>query len=228
MHSLVPGRVARRAAVLAALTIAAVAGTARAQAPPPATAPSERAAARQFAFAAYRLRVKVVAQEQAIADRAVAVTLPALDDPRCDRAVDAAPGLAVFLVLGVVLALDLSPIYDPVRPALATFLAEIEQIPTADPALRRGRAGWRSEILFIRQLPSTEDPCGALEAWRRATFHLAASPVNLDALNDPGLNAAEDKITGAARRMRALGVGESAARRFTGDGMFKGVPLELF
>jgi len=237
MRSISPGRVARRAAVLAALTVVAGSGVARAQAPPApgvppatppaATAPDERAAAQQFAFAAYRLRVAVLAEEKAIEDRIRAITAPALGDPRCDRVGAAAPGLTGILVLAVELVLDITPAYDPVRPALDTFLAELEQIPTADPALRSGRAGWRSEIQFIRQLQSTDDPCGKLEAWRRAKFDLAASPVNIEAFDDPGLNAAEGKLGAAARRMQALGVSAGAAHRFTGDGVFKGVPLSL-
>ena len=47
-------------------------------------------------------------------------------------------------------------------------------------------------------------------------------------MTDPGLNAAEDKITIASRRMQTLGVSTGAARRFTGEGMFRGVGLGLF
>ena len=124
--------------------------------------------------------------------------------------------------------LDITPAFDPVRTALDTFLAEIEQIPTHDPALRSGRAGWRSEIQFIRQLQSVSDPCAKLQAWQREHFAPSASPVNIDAVTDPGLDAAEGKITLAARRMRRLGVSAGAAARFTGDGMFRGVGLSLF
>ena len=95
-------------------------------------------------------------------------------------------------------------------------------------ALRSGRAGWRSEIQFIRQLQSSPDPCGSLQAWQRKQFAPSASPVNLDAINDPGLNAAEDKITLAARRMQQLGVSAGTAQRFTGDRIFQGVALSLF
>lgn len=224
------GGVAAAAAVL--LVVGPVTGTAATPpAAPPAAqgqAPDERAAARELSFAAYRLRVAVLAQKSAIEDRLLGVTVPALTDPRCDRVEDAAPGLAGIEVLLVELILDVTPPYDPVRVPLDTFLAEIERIPIADRALRSGRAGWRSEIVFIRQLQSSPDPCGKLQAWRRADFAPSASPVNLDAALDPGLRAAEDKITIAARRMRTLGVSTGAARRFTGAGMFDGIGLELF
>jgi len=223
----------RRTLLLAVALTAAATGPAQAQttppAPPPAqAAPDERAAARELSFAAYRLRVAVLAQKQAVEDKLLGITLGALSDPRCDRAENAAPGFLAIEVLIVELVLDITPAYDPVRTALDAFLAQIEAIPTNDRALRSGRAGWRSEIQFIRGLQSSPDPCGSLQAWQRKHFAPSASPVNLDAVTDPGLNAAEDKITIAARRMRALGVSAGAARRFTGDGVFRGVGLALF
>jgi len=223
-----------RAVLLALALTAAATGTAQAHTtPPPAPAPTqaapdERAAARELSFAAYRLRVAVLAQKQAVEDKLLGITLGALSDPRCDRVEKAAPGLLGIQVLLVELVLDITPAFDPVRTPLDTFLAQIEAIPTNDRALRSGRAGWRSEIQFIRQLQSSPDPCGSLQAWQRKHFAPSASPVNLDAVTDPGLNAAEDKITIASRRMQALGVSVGAARRFTGDGMFRGVGLGPF
>jgi hypothetical protein len=78
------------------------------------------------------------------------------------------------------------------------------------------------------EMQSSPDPCGSLQAWQRKHFAPSQSPVNLDAVTDKGLTAAEDKITIAARRMHALGVSAGAAQRFTGDGMFRGVGLSLF
>src|SRR4029079_1878209 len=106
----------------------------------------------------------------------------ALSDPRCDRAENAAPGFLAIEVLIVELVLDITPAYDPVRTALDasrahparaaldSFLAQSEAIPTNDRALRSGRAGWRSEIQFIRGLQSSPDPSGPLRAWRRKHF----------------------------------------------------------
>jgi hypothetical protein len=230
-----PLRALSRAALVAAAVACAAPAAAHGQSPPPAVPPtpapapplSARAAAQQLSFAAYRLRVKVLAQEDAILAK-VETSLAALDDNRCDQAVRAAPDDRALEVVLVALLLIVAPGYDPVRPALDTFLAELEAIPIADPILRAGRAGWRSEVDLIRRLPSLPDPCGALQTWRRAGYTDSASPIVVAAVLNPGLLAAEDKLARAAKRMRALGVSASAARRFTGDGMFADVPLDTF
>jgi hypothetical protein len=208
-----------RAALPAILIALALAPTAPAQAP----APDERAAAREFSFAAYRLRVAILAQEDAIDDKLVKVTLEALGDERCDRADDAATGLRGIEVLLTDILLAFAPAYDPIRPALDTFLAQLEAIPTNDPALRGGRAGWRTEVDIIRRLPSTPDPCAALQAWQRTGFAENRAPIPIDVLTNPAAEASAGKIAVAARRMRQLGVGATAAKRFRGRQMFAGV-----
>ena len=74
---------------------------------------------------------------------------------------------------------------------------------------------------------ATTPPAQAAQGERAAAreFSFAAYRLRVAVL---GLTAAEDKITIAARRMRALGVIAGAARRFTGDGMFRGIGLSLF
>jgi hypothetical protein len=221
-----------RAALVAAALACAVPAAAHAQSPPPSVPPtvpplSARAAAQQMSFAAYRMRVKVLAQQDAILAK-FKVTLKALDDDRCDQAVNGAPSDRELEVALVGLLLILAPGYDPVRPALDTFLAELEAIPIADPILRSGRAGWRSEVDLVHRLPSVPDPCATLKTWQRAGYAASASPIVVEAVLNPGLLAAEDKLTLAARRMRALGVSASAARRFTGDGMFADVAIDTF
>ena len=211
------GRAVRRAALPAVLIALAVAPTA------PAQAPDERAAAREFSFAAYRLRVAILAQEDAIDDKLLNVTLEALGDDRCDRADDAAPGIRGIEVLLIDILLAFAPAYDPIRPALDTFLAQLEAIPTNDTALRGGRAGWRTEIDIIRRLPSTPDPCAALQAWQRTGFDEDRAPIPIDVLTNPAAEAAAGKVAAAARRMRQLGVGATAAKRFRGRQMFRGV-----
>jgi hypothetical protein len=222
-----PGRGARTVLVVTALVVAAAAVPARAQAPPPvppppAAAPDERAAAREFSFAAYRLRVAVLGQKAAI-EAKIAAGLAALDDPRCDRVLAAAPARSRPQVLLMTVLLAALPTFDPLRAPLERYLAELERVPTADPLLRSGRAGWRSQVELIRRLPSIPDPCAALEAWQRAGFAPGAVPVDPAALDNPGLDAADAKLRRAARRMRELGVGAPAARRFTGDTLLDGI-----
>ena len=210
-----------RAALPAILIALALAPTAPAQAP----APDERAAAREFSFAAYRLRVAILAQQDAIEAKLLNVTLEALGDERCDRADNAAPGIRGIEVLIVDILLAFAPAYDPVRPGLDTFLAQLEAIPTNDRALRGGRAGWRTEVDIIRRLPSTPDPCAALQAWQRTGFAEDRAPIPIDVLTNPAADASAGKIAVAARRMRQLGVGATAAKRFRGRQMFRGVGL---
>jgi hypothetical protein len=221
----------RPAALVGAVMACAAPAAAHGQSPPPAVPPSPapplsaRAAARELSFAAYRLRVKVLAQSDAI-DAKLEVALSALGDERCARAVDAAPDDRALEVVLVAALLIIAPGYDPIRPALDTFLAELEAIPIADPVLRSGRAGWRSEVDVIRRLPSVPDPCATLQTWRRAGYATRASPIVVAAVANAGIVAADDKLARAARRMRALGVSAGAARRFTGAGMFADVPLD--
>lgn len=222
MIACVPQLTRARAALVAVLVAVAVSPCASAQA-----APNERAAARELSFAAYRLRVAVLAQSNAIDDRFSTVTIDALTDDRCDRADDAAPNGREIEVLLMDLLLAFAPAYDPIRPALDRFLAELERIPTNDPALKGGRAGWRTEIDIIRRLPSTPDPCAALQAWQRTGFAASKAPIPLDVLTNPAAEAAEGKIAVAARRMRRLGMRAGAARRFTGKGIFRGVAVDL-
>jgi hypothetical protein len=133
------------------------------------------------------------------------------------RALDQA--IEVFAV-GMVHAL-----FDPTLPALRTLSAQLDAVPTADPALRSGRTAWRKTVGAIAALPPLDDPCGKLIAWRRSGYAPSAAPAldraKLKALNDSG--GPDPRFARAARRMRALGVSKSAADRFTGDPLFRGV-----
>jgi hypothetical protein len=209
--------------ILTLVVLAAGALPAGAQAPSPR--PSERAAAREFAFAAYRLRVAMLAQKAQVEAGAVRA-LRAFGDPRCDRVVTASPQNRRVDVVLVAALIVIAPVYDPIRAPLDRYLAELERVPTADPALRSGRAGWRSEIDLVRRLPSIVDPCAALQAWQRAGYAPSAAPVNPAAIGNPGLAAADGKLGRAGRRMRELGVSAGAARRFTGATLFRGIAEE--
>jgi hypothetical protein len=216
-------RPARRAVVLAVvlgLAAAAAAAPAAAQAPP--APPDERAAAREFSFAAYRARVAVKAQQQAI-EAALTARLDELTKPRCLSALRAVPESRRDTVAVVGLVLIALPLLDGIRGPLAQLVAELERVPTADPALRSGRAAWRAEAQFIGRIAPVPDVCGALETWRRAGFGGRGAPIDLAALGSPVADTAEPKLAAAAARMRALGVSAGAARRFTGANLLAGI-----
>lgn len=193
---------------------------AAAQAPP-----DERAAAREFSYAAYRLRLAIKAQHVTL-ERQLTGRVDALLRPRCRRALDVIPERRESDVIFVASIAATVPAYLTVRPSFERFLAEIEAVPTADPALRSGRASWRGPVGLMRRLRPLPDLCAALEAWRRAGFAPDAAPVDVGDTRDFDLGsqmAQNAKAERAERRMRRLGVGKSAARRFTGETLFIGV-----
>jgi hypothetical protein len=218
-------RAVRRTALLAVVLAAtAAAEPAGAQAPPPPApppVPDERAAAREFAFAAYRARVAVKAQKAPI-EAALMARLGALDDPTCRRAIMRAPERVQDRVVGMTIILTALPLLDGIRAPVQQLVAELERVPTADVALRRGRAAWRVQAEFLTRLPAVPDMCVALDAWRRAGYAPRAAPIDLAALAGLG-DTAEAKLAACAARMRELGVSAGAARRFTGTNFLDGI-----
>jgi hypothetical protein len=211
-------------AVLLPLLVLSAAAPAQAQTPPPAVPapPDERAAAREFSFAAYRARLAVKAQKPAI-EAALNARLEALDDPRCERAVNAAPRAAEDAVLAMTIVLIALPLIDGIRGPAQQLVVELERVPTADQALRSGRAAWRAQAQFFARLPTVPDMCAALDAWRQAGYGPGGAPIPLEAFQGGGLETVERKLAAAAARMRELGVSAGAARRFTGDTLLQGI-----
>jgi hypothetical protein len=215
-----------RAAAFLVLGLSA-ATPAAAQAPPAPPAPDERAAVREFSYAAYRLRVAIKAQERDIEQR-LQTGVDALSAPACERPLIALIGLPASSQDRVALgagAVAIAPAVAAMRPAFERFQAELERVPTADAALRSGRAAWRSAIAGLALFPAQVDVCGTLERWRRAGFAASAAPFGLDEL--PGAFSegedAEPKLMRAARRMQQLGIAPGTARRFTGDTLLDGI-----
>jgi hypothetical protein len=222
--------VALRKTVLAlavvALALTAMAAPAGAQAPAPI---DERAAAREFSYAAYRLRVAIKARLPQI-DAAAALTR----DPVCREALQggsAAQARAhVDDLVGVLVDMLAGAMFAPVADGLHTFGAELDRIPTADPALRSGRAAWRGSIaLYVQARPLPADLCARLRRWKRAGWAARAAPD----LQPPAVRAILDgsgtgdaKLQAAAARLVALGVPAGQARRFAGDTLFAGFSPE--
>ncbi len=221
-----PRKPVRLAALVLALLLGAPAG-AQAQAP----APDERVAATEFSFAAYRLRVAIKAKLPEI-QAAAAIT----HRPACRTALGGATPAQqqehLDDLVGVLVDLLAGAMFAPVAHSLQTFQAELDRIPTADPALRSGRAAWRSSVsLYTRVRPLPADLCSQLARWRKAGYAAAARP-DLQPREVrrilEGSGTVDAKLQLAAVRMVALGVTEGQARRFAGDTLFAGFePDEL-
>lgn len=211
-------------ALLALLLVPAPAGAQAPPAPPPPPAQlDERAAAREFAFGAYRLRVAILAQREEIERRG-----QALADPRCYHGQEEAPPHARAWHNTAFSLLLVDALFGPTRPAFAAFLAELERVPTWDRTLRSGRAGWRKALRLVSALPAPPpDVCQTFTRWRRADYAREAAPPSLESGSlveyierSSGL---ERKAERAAVRLRELGVQKGAAERFAGQTLFAGV-----
>jgi hypothetical protein len=214
-------------------TLACLAAVAAVLAGFPATAAAQasddRAAAREFAYAAYRLRVAIKARMPQIQQAAARTREPACraalrgatPDQQRDH-LDDLVGVLFDLLAGAMLA--------PVAEPLQTFQAELDRVPTADPLLRSGRAAWRSSVALYAQVrPLPADLCNRLRAWRSAGYAVSARPdLQPRAVRRilEGSTSVDAKLHIAAARMVALGVTEGQARRFAGDTLFDGFSPE--
>ncbi len=224
------GGVPRKPVRLVLLVLAALLGApagAHAQAP----VPDERAAAREFSYAAYRLRVAIKAKLPEV-EAVAAITRR----PGCQAALGGATPAQqqrhLDDLVGVLVDLLAGAMFAPVAQELQTFQAQLDGIATADPVLRSGRAAWRASVgLYVRVRPLPADLCAQLTRWRRAGYAAAARPQ----LQPPevrrileGSGTVDAKLQLAAARMVTFGVTEGQARRFAGDTLFDGFePDEL-
>jgi hypothetical protein len=202
----------------------------------------ERAAAREFAYAAYRLRVRIKHDEPAMR-RAVAF----LDSRACrdalggdERDVDQLPRLVQRGLAVVILEVELGAMYGVVHGHFSTFVAELDRVATADPALVAGRDSWRSSVELISQLrPLPRDTCSRIRRWRLDGYPFdrvpALQPGPLHGMFVQGVSQpARDDLPESYRalqragdRMVELGVTEGQARRFTGSTLLNGIELGL-
>ncbi len=123
----------------------------------------------------------------------------------------------------VVWAMYVYPYVELHRPMLRQVVADLDAIPTRDPALRAGREAWRRGLRLFEALPPPlPDPCGALERWRDASFTAEAAPLTrADAERFWEILARTDderdrRFARAVKRLRALGVSPRRARAFDG------------
>jgi len=220
--------VLRKGVCLAIAALALLPGAASAAVAPPPV--DDRAAAREFAYAAYRLRVAIKARLPEIERAAALVRRPvcvaalrgaAAGQDR--RRADELTGVLVDLLAGAMFA----PVAEPLR----AFAAELDAIPVADPELRSGRAAWRASVaLYLQVRPLGDDVCARLRGWRQAGYAASArpdlQPPAVRRILDGSGRTVDAKLHIAAARMVALGVPDGQARRFAGDTLFAGFSPE--
>jgi hypothetical protein len=224
------GGVIRNQVRIAAVTLSVLAGALTLAQPASAqVAPDDRAAAREYAYAAYRLRVAIKARLPEI-ERAAAITRA----PACRAALRGATPEQerrhLDDLVGVLVDLLAGAMFAPVAQPLQTFQAELDRVATADPALRSGRAAWRASIALYSQVrPLPADLCAQLGRWRTAGYAASArpdlQPAAVRRILD-GSGTVDAKLHLAAARLVALGVTEGQARRFAGDTLFSGFSAE--
>jgi hypothetical protein len=192
-------------------------------------APDEPAAAREFSYAAYRLRVAIKAHLPEIQQAAALTRMPA-----CRAALRGATPAQqrehLDDLVGVLVDLLAGAMFAPVAGPLQTFQAELDAIATADPTLRAGRAAWRTSIaLYLQVRPLPADVCSQLGRWRTAGYAAASrpdfQPAAVRRILD-GSGTVDAKLQLAGARMVELGVTVGRARRFAGDTLFNGFSPE--
>lgn len=211
----------RKGALAVAMVVAVLAGTAAEGAE--AAAPKS---AQRFADAVLRAKERIIAAEPAIeraykADFNACVKVADATEDGPEMASQTEDEVQALFIGGV-----LGPALEPTRAAFDQLLADLDAIPTGDPALRAGREAWRAEIAAIRRVPVLERPCAQLKAWSDAGLTAATRPAfPFAAIEAYYAETAEvrrnaRRLRAAARRLQRLGVREGAARRFTGDDLY--------
>jgi hypothetical protein len=199
--------------------------------------PGERAAAREFAYAAYRLRVEIQATEPQ-ARRAAAM----LGSRECSAALGSAAeadGLSfrALTAIGVVVSeLDIGAAYGHSGRLLPGFVAELDRVTTADRVLIAGREAWRSTAELLRHArPLPRDACAQIRRWRLAGYPADGMPdLQPAAIHDALVERWRQPLFAgskpdrsperAAERMVKLGVAKGQAKRFAGLTLFEGMP----
>lgn len=195
---------------------------------PAATAPAATTAQR-FADAVERGKSALRAKEPEFR-----AATKALNFEKCERVLERKPPpereidrFDAFLVAAM-----FGPMFEPAKPVLHQIVADLDAIPTRDPILKSGRAGWRGVVRYLALFPALEAPCDQLEKWANSGWRASARP-DFDfaaferVVEDEDKRAAEAsrKLERAARRLRQLGVSKGDAKRFTGETLFDGLPI---
>lgn len=179
--------------------------------------------AQAFADAALRAHVAMRAESETI-DRRMRALRPRLcisvlrDVVRRGRLVERRSER----VFGQMMVGFMRPLVDVIVPVGRHLVADLDAVPTRDPALIAGRDAWRELIALFEAYPVVTRPCHALDAWRDSGFAPALAPpdqtsalARLDALDET--ETFSRRVGRAQRRLRMLGVTRGAAARFSED-----------
>jgi hypothetical protein len=111
----------------------------------------------------------------------------------------------------------------PNDAALGGFVQRLLGAKVSNARLAAGAGAWEDYLALVRSLPTVDDPCGALKAWKRAGFKASDAPIDFAAYRSLARRADADQrtITRAARLMAARGAFPNAALGFTTDGLLQ-------
>jgi hypothetical protein len=109
----------------------------------------------------------------------------------------------------------------PNDAVLGRFVKRLRDADVSSARLAAAAGAWDEYLAVLRSLPTVDDPCGALKAWKRAGFTASSAPIDFAAYRSLSRRADADErtIVRAARVMAARGAFPKAAVGFTTDGM---------
>jgi hypothetical protein len=111
----------------------------------------------------------------------------------------------------------------PNDAALGGFVDRLLSARVQNARLAAGAGAWEDYLAIVRSLPTVDDPCGALKAWKRSGFSASSAPIDFAGYRALARRADADQrvIVRAARLMAARGAFPNAAVGFTTDGMLE-------
>jgi hypothetical protein len=105
--------------------------------------------------------------------------------------------------------------------ALGNFVTGLLDVQARNATLAAGASAWADLLATLRALPTVDDPCASLKAWKRAGFTAEAAPIDFAAFHALDRRATADTtaILRAANLMAVRGAFLNAAIGFTPNGL---------
>jgi hypothetical protein len=109
----------------------------------------------------------------------------------------------------------------PNDAAVGSFVASLVNSDVSNTTLSNAAAAWSDWLAAVRALPTVDDPCAALKAWRSAGYASGSAPIDFAAYHALDRRTAVDRraIEKAASFMATKGAFLNAAIGFTPDGL---------